>query len=145
MDIIRSTQDAAGDGEKIILLTADRATLAKRRWRGAAEDGREFGFDLEHALAEGSVFFREAGKCYKISQAPEPVFEIEFGGDPVQLAIIAWQIGNLHFSIEVTDVVIRCPDDPALEQMLGKEQITWRRALSVFHPLTSSVGHAHHH
>ena len=89
--------------EEIVILKVDRATLAKRRWRGVAQDAREFGFDLDHALADGSVFFREAGKCYVISQAPEPVLEIELGHDPAGVAVLAWQIGNLHFPIEVTE------------------------------------------
>ena len=83
MDIIYSAQeDAPHEGEELVILTVDRAALAKRRWRGVAQDSREFGFDLDHALADGSVFFREAGKCYVISQAPEPVLEIEPGPEP---------------------------------------------------------------
>ncbi|MGB8464770.1 MAG: hypothetical protein WCE49_07495 [Terrimicrobiaceae bacterium] len=145
MDIVRHAEEhSPRDAEQVVILTADRATLAKRRWRGVAKDGREFGFDLEHVLAEGSVFFREAGKCYAISQAAEPVLEIELGGDPAAAVILAWQIGNLHFPIEVTRSVIRTADDPAVRQMLERERIAWRPATAVFRPITSA-GHAHHH
>ena len=61
---------------------------------------------------DGSVFHREGGKCYVISQASEPVLEIELGGDSRRAAVLAWHIGNLHFPVEVTDLVIRCADDP---------------------------------
>ena len=145
MDIICSAQEYPPlEGEGIVILMADRATLAKRRWRGVARDGREFGFDLDHGLVDGSVFHREGGKCYIISQASEPVLEIDLGRDPARAAVLAWQIGNLHFPIEVTESVIRSTDDPAIRQLLQREQIAWRSATAVFHPSTSA-GHAHHH
>ncbi len=145
LEIICSVQESPQrEGETIVTLTADRATLAKRRWRGVAQDGREFGFDLDHGLVDGSVFHRGAGKCYVISQASEPVLEIELGRNPVLAAVLAWQIGNLHFPIEVTESVIRSPDDPAIRQMLQREAIAWRPATAVFRPLRST-GHAHHH
>jgi urease accessory protein len=143
--IIRSAiEEKLGDDEQIVVLTADRATLGKRRWRGVAEDGREFGFDLDEVLSHGSAFFREAGKCYVISQAAEPVLTIEIGQDPTRAAILAWQIGNLHFPIEVTTSTICCADDPAIRQMLQREQIAWRQATAVFRPF-AGTGHAHHH
>jgi urease accessory protein len=145
LTIVRSTEEQQPiDEGEIVFLTANRATLAKRRWRGVAQDGREFGFDLDNALSDGSVFFREAGKCYVISQAPEPVLEIELDQDPNRGAILAWQIGNLHFPIEVTNSVIRCADDPAIRQMLERARIVSRETLAVFRPF-ASAGHAHHH
>jgi urease accessory protein len=143
--IVRSAEEQRpADEKEIVFLTSDRATLAKRRWRGVAQDGREFGFDLDSALSDGSVFFRESGKCYVISQAPEPVLEIALDQDPKRGAILAWQIGNLHFPIEVTNSVIRCADDPAIRQMLERAQIVSRETLAVFRPF-ASAGHAHHH
>jgi urease accessory protein len=144
LDIIRTEEHTPRAGEEIVILTADRSALAKRRWRGVAEDGREFGFDLDHALAHGSIFFREAGKCYVISQAPEPVLETALGSDPAAAAIRAWKIGNLHFPIEVTESAIRISDDPAARQMLERERIEWRAATEVFRPI-APAGHAHHH
>jgi urease accessory protein len=143
--IIRSAiEEKPSDDEQIVVLTADRATLGKRRWRGVADDGREFGFDLDEVLSHGTVFFREAGKCYVIAQAAEPVLTIEFGQDSMRAAALAWQIGNLHFPIEVTKSTICCADDPAIRQMLQREQIAWRQATAVFHPF-AGIGHAHHH
>jgi urease accessory protein len=145
LEIICSVQEyPPREDERIVILTADRATLAKRRWRGVAQDGREFGFDLDHVLVDGSVFHREGGKCYVISQASEPVLEIELGRDPAQTAVLAWQIGNLHFALEVTESVMRSADDPAIRAMLQREQIAWRPATAVFRPF-KPAGHAHHH
>ena len=145
LDIISSLgEHEQRPGEETVVLVADRSTLTKRRWRGSAEDGREFGFDLDHPLQDGTVFHREAGKCYVISQAPESVLEIDLGSDSARAAVISWQIGNLHFPIEVTDLVIRCADDPAIRLLLNRERISWHAAEAVFRPITSA-GHAHHH
>jgi urease accessory protein len=145
LDIICSADEdpPAGD-EQIVVLTVERATLGKRRWRGVARDGREFGFDLDRAMTHGTVFHRELGTCYVIEQAPEPVLEIELGRDPGRAATVGWQIGNLHFPIEIAENAIRCPDDPAIRQLLHREEIAWRTVVTVFRPL-SSGGHAHHH
>ena len=126
------------------MLTANRGTLAKRRWRGVAQDGREFGFDLDQVLRDGTVFFREGGKCYVISQASEPVLEVELSTDPVRAAVLAWHIGNLHFPIEVTDLVIHCADDPAIRQLFDREHIAWHATAAVFRPI-ASAGYVHHH
>jgi urease accessory protein len=145
MNVICSTcEHSPAKDEEIVILMAERVTLAKRRWRGVARDGREFGFDVDHALSDGAVFHREEGKCYMISQAPEPILEIDLARDPGWAAAVAWQIGNLHFPLEVTDSAIRCADDPATRQLLDREQIAWRAILAVFRPLTAA-GHAHHH
>ena len=39
-----------GEDENKISLTVERRVLAKRRWRGEAEDGTDFGFDLVSPL-----------------------------------------------------------------------------------------------
>src|SRR4051794_6536686 len=49
-----------------ITLKVDRLTLAKRRWRAAAEDGTDFGFDLEHPLENGDVFHQSETATYFI-------------------------------------------------------------------------------
>jgi urease accessory protein len=145
VDIIASIGEGKpGCNDEIVLLLADRTTLAKRRWRGLAQDGREFGFDLDHPLSDGAVFHRESGKCYVISQAPESVLEVALGSDPGRAAVISWQIGNLHFPVEITDQVIRCADDPAIRLLLSREGVAWHSAIAVFRPIIS-LGHAHHH
>ena len=145
VDIIASvSEDQPSRDDEVILLLTDRMTLAKRRWRGLAQDGREFGFDLDHPLSDGAVFHRERGRCYMISQAPESVLEIELGSDPGRAAVFSWQIGNLHFPVEITDQIIRCVDDPAIRLLLSREGVSWLPAIAVFRPITS-LGHAHHH
>jgi urease accessory protein len=124
-----------------VRLLVDRATLAKRRWRGVAEDGREFGFDLNEALSHDSLFFVDGARHYVIEQAPEEVLEI-----PVttleQATRVAWSLGNLHFGVQVLADAVRVTEDPAVLQLLFREGIAYQRVACVFLPLSSG---AHHH
>ena len=67
---------------------AERRLFLKRRWRGQAEDGTEFGFDLAERLAHGQVIFVQDDVDYVIHQIPEPVLEIPLG-DPSRAALLA--------------------------------------------------------
>jgi len=132
--------------ENVMSLLVDRGTLAKRRWRGKAGDGREFGFDLVHALDHGDVIFRDDCACYAVFQNPEPILEIPLPAHPGEAALLAWQIGNLHFPVEIQSDVLRTTDDVAIRQMLEREEIAYSVTDAVFRPApVSAHGHHHHH
>ena len=124
-------------------LPVDRLTLAKRRWRQTASDGQEFGFDLEHPLADGDVFFQTAAAAYHIEQQREPILEVPLD-HAAQAAQLGWQIGNLHFQIAITAGAILAPDDPAIRQLLERAGVPHRPTQAVFRPLTGSHSHGHH-
>jgi urease accessory protein len=130
-----------GDPHHVRLL-ADRATLAKRRWRGVAEDGKEFGFDLDEALSHDSLFFIDGARHYVIEQEPEEVLEI-----PVttleQATRVAWSLGNLLFGVQVLADAVRVTEDPAVLQLLFREGIAYQRVACVFLPLSSGTHHHH--
>ena len=46
--------DADADQPQV-RIPVERLTLAKRRWRGVADDGEEFGFDLEAPLTDARI------------------------------------------------------------------------------------------
>ena len=125
-----------------IELIADRFTLAKRRWRGAAADGHEFGFDLERPLRHQDIFFQTDTHRYVIVQAPEDVLRIAFT-DPAQAARAAWQVGNMHFPVAVREDCLFVEDDPILRQLLEREGIAFTTAHAVFQPLGGAAGHRH--
>lgn len=144
MDIIQRALPPPPAGRPQIRLAVDRLTLARRRWRGVAEDGREFGFDLDEPLRDGAAFFASENGDYLIAQRYEPVLEVplaDCGPRSGAQARVGWLIGNLHFQIEITDEVIRVVDDPAVRQMFEREAIACHACKRVFHPIAG--GHRH--
>jgi len=123
------------------VLSMDRLTLAKRRWRGVAEDGVEFGFDLVTPLSDGTPFYATECALYVIAQRPEPCLEIELIPRAAPVARLGWAIGNLHFPIEVKEQVIRVPDDPALRQLFEREKIPFVLCERVFKPFAKAHRH----
>jgi urease accessory protein len=124
-----------------VRIPVERQTLAKRRWRGVAEDGEEFGFDLATPLADGTPIFATAQTLYVIAQKYEPVLEVALGSASAAAARLGWMIGNLHFQMEITDEVVRVADDPALRQLFAREGLAFTACKRVFHPLSGG----HHH
>ncbi len=125
----------------VVLLLVDRLTLAKRRWRGTADDGSEFGFDLEHHLHDGDPFHLTDTAVYRIAQTPEPVLTIDLGSDAPSSARLGWIIGNLHFQLGIEGNNVLVSDDPALRQLFEREHIAFVSTTAVFHPLSGG----HHH
>jgi len=140
MDLIRAPLSDSTRGDQEILLPVERQTLAKLRWHHTAEDGREFGFNLAKPLHDGASFFQADGATYRIAQQPEVVVEIPLA-TPRDSARLGWLIGNLHFPIELAGDFIYAADDPALRQMLDREEIPFAEASRVFHP--ARHGHVH--
>ncbi len=128
-----------------VRLQVERGTLAKRRWRGIAEDGHEFGFDLEHALADADVFFASASAVYIVEQKPEPVLEVALGASPAAAARLGWIVGNLHFPLAIQGSNVLLIDDSALRQLLEREHIAFSAKLAVFHALSGGHSHSHEH
>ncbi len=117
-----------------IKLVVERALFLKRRWRGVAEDGAEFGFDLESRLADGCVIFQKEEVDYVIQQLPELVYEVLI--DSLQFAVlVGWKIGNLHFPVQILEGLVRVVHDPAIHQLLEREGWAFREATVIFNPL----------
>jgi len=142
LEVIRSAKLEQKLDLPIIKLNVERYTLAKRRWRGTAENGHEFGFDLEQPLRHGDVFFQGAAHQYVIAQAPENVLRVVLE-NPTQAARLAWQVGNLHFRVMIEDGFLLVEDDPALRQMLEREGCSFTTAHCIFQPIRG--GHSHTH
>lgn len=144
MEIVNSAASAATT-TTAVRVAVDRLTLAKRRWRGEAEDGRAFGFDLTTPLRDGDQFTASDGSVYVIAQKYEPVLEVSLASSavqsPVTAARLGWLIGNLHFLIETTPEAIRVSDDSAVRQMFEREGVPFVPCKRIFKPL--SGGHSH--
>lgn len=126
-------------GEQVVL-SAERRLFLKRRWRGIAEDGTEFGFDLESRLSDGAVIFQGDGKDYIVRQIPEVVYEIPFES-AAHAALVAWKTGNLHLPAQIFDGFIRVLHDPAMAALLEREGWSFSEPLVLFQPL-KAMAHA---
>jgi urease accessory protein len=120
--------------ESQIILNAERAMFLKRRWRGEAADGAEFGFDLEDRLKDGCVIFQTETLDYVIKQIPELVYQIQITS-PDFAALVGWKVGNLHFPVQITGQWVRITHDPAIRQLLEREGWPFEEATVVFNPL----------
>jgi len=120
--------------ECCVRLFAERRQFLKRRWRGVAEDGTEFGFDLESRLTDGGVIFHNKGIDYTVHQLAEMVYEIALLS-PAHAALVAWKVGNLHLPAQILDGAIRVLHDPAMTQLLDREGWAYSEPELVFTPM----------
>lgn len=142
IEVIRGAIHLAEAARPVVLLKADRHTLAKRRWRGAAEDGRQFGFALEKPLQHGDRFFESDSHAYVIEQTHEPVLIVALTTAEAA-ARVAWQIGNLHFPLALRGNELVVEDDTAIRQLFERENIPFASAECVFQPLSGAFHHSH--
>jgi urease accessory protein len=146
--LVRGPLTAADSSLPEVSIRAERQKLAKRLWRGTADDGVDFGFELEGPLAHGDVAAATAAARYVIRQIPEPVLEIPLDVSADAAAVVGWAIGNLHFTIEAQPERVLAPDDPGLRQALDRLGIHYHEATEVFQPhrfAGSLLGHGHGH
>ncbi len=117
-----------------IAVRVDRLTLAKRLWRGAAEDGAEFGFELSAPLKDGDTVAQTPAARYVVRQQPEAVLEISLDVARSAAAGIGWAIGNLHMELSAEPTRLLAPDDTAVRQLLDRLQVPYRSITAVFRP-----------
>ncbi len=141
MLLIHGPLSQPNESGQLVSLKVDRLRLAKRRWRGFAEDGKEFGFDLEQPLRDCQQFFAADGTTYVVQQLQEPVIEIACSENPEAAARLGWALGNLHFPLEIGNGFLRVCDDPAVRQMLIREKIPHHFTASVFQPISGAHTH----
>jgi urease accessory protein len=131
-----------------VAVRADRQKLAKRLWRAVADDGTEFGFEVETPLRHGDAVWATDRARYVICQESELLLEIPLDVKPDAAAVIGWAVGNLHFAIEAHPARLLAPDDPGLRQALDRMHIHYHETVEVFQPhrfAGSLAGHGHEH
>lgn len=123
-----------------IVVAAERRKFLKRRWRGVADDGTEFGFDLEARLIDGGVIHHAGGIDYIVRQLPEVVYEIPITSAD-QAALVGWKTGNLHLPAQILPDCIRVLHDDAMKQLLEREGWAYREPEVLFTPM-KAMAHA---
>jgi urease accessory protein len=148
MNLVRTRLSAFDAALPEVAVRADRHTLARRLWRGTADDGSEFGFELEAALRDGDVVHAGTSARYVIRQAPEALLEIPLDVAPDAAAVIGWAVGNMHFPVEAQSTRLLAPDDTGLRSSLDRLGIHYHDCVAVFQPhqfAGSLAGHGHSH
>lgn len=121
-------------------IRADRITLAKRLWRGAAADGSEFGFELSAPLRHGDTVFQTPTARYVVRQTEEPIIEVSLDIPPSAAAGIGWAIGNLHLELSSEPSRLIAADEPAIRNLLDRLKVPYRSSTAVFRPGRFSRG-----
>jgi urease accessory protein len=120
----------------------DRTHVHGRR---RTDGGLEFGT----SLPRGTVL--RAGDCFALDterlvvsvvEREEPVFLIE-PRTPGEWGMFAYQIGNRHQPLMITDEGLVCPDVPGVEQLLRQHRMPYVRAIRPFTPATTVAAHTH--
>lgn len=117
-----------------IALKAERSAVVKRLWRGTADDGTEFGFELAAPLRHGDTFWQTAAARYVIAQQPEAVVEVSLEIAAAAAAGIGWAIGNLHLELSAEPARLLAPDEPAVRQLLERLKVPFRPTTAIFRP-----------
>ena len=133
------------------LLGKERDTLCltweERRWtrkRVVTSGGREVGLALPTGslLRPGDIVAVEADWYLAIEGKPEPVLAVA-AKDRAEAIRVAFDVGNRHFPLAISGEDLLVPDDTAMEQLLTRLGVAWKRRATVFSPLGG--GHSHEH
>ncbi len=126
-------------------MCVDRITVAKRLWRGTAEDGTELGFELAAPLQHGDTLHETERVRYVLEQAAEPVVEISLDLPPSAAAGIGWAIGNLHLELSAEPTRLLAADESAVRQLLERLKVPYRQTTAIFRPGRFSRGQLPNH
>jgi urease accessory protein len=122
-------------------------TWDERRWtrkRIATTAGREVGLALPTGslLRPGDVVAVEADWYLEIEGKPEPVLAVT-PKDRDEAIRVAFDVGNRHFPLAISGDALLVPDDTAMEQLLTRLGVAWKRSAAVFAPLGGGDTHEH--
>ena len=115
------------------------------RGRRRSDGGVAFGL----ALPRGTVL--RGGDCLLLAEEktlvvvverPEPVFVIE-PRTAQEWGLFAYQIGNRHQPLMITEAGIVCPAAAGVEDLLEQQAIPFTRATLPFTPAITGAGHHH--
>ena len=120
-------------------------TAEERRWgrrRVTTDKGRELALALPtgSVLVPGAILHVAREWYVVIEAAAEPVLAVTPRSHEEGLRV-AFEVGNRHFTLAIDGERLLVPDDPAMEQLLERLEVEWRRDQAIFLPL--GVAHRH--
>jgi urease accessory protein len=134
------------EGQPFDTVTLTHDDRHRRRIRLTTDSGTPFLLDLAeaHHLADGDLLALEDGRYLQIRAALEPVLEVE-ASTPIELARLAWHLGNRHTPVQVLEQGrLRLRDDHVLAAMLEQLGAKVTRSAAPFSPEHGAYGgHGH--
>jgi urease accessory protein len=120
-------------------------TAEERRWgrrRVTTQAGRTLALALPtgSVLTPGDILHVGPGWYVVIEAAREPVLAVTPRSRQEAIRI-AFEVGNRHFTLAIDGERLLIPDDPAMDQLLGRLGVAFERVQSVFVPV--GAGHRH--
>lgn len=133
-------------------ITLDRQARYRRRIAMTTDRGQAFLLDLTEAtyLASGDALELSNGALVSVVAAPEDLLEVHTPNS-LELARIAWHLGNRHTPAEVTAQAIYIQPDHVLEEMVLRLGAHVHRVRRPFEPEGGAYGgngplhKGHHH
>ena len=124
----------------------DLADRHRRRIVMRSAGGVAFLLDLPMAamLRDGDALVLDDGRLIEIVAAPETLSEFRVGG-AIQLARLAWHLGNRHLPVQILDGRIRIRHDAVIDDMARRIGAEVARVDAAFDPELSDNMAAHSH
>jgi urease accessory protein len=137
---IVEAQALLGLERDVLVLTAEERRWGRRRARTTA--GRELVLALPtgSVLAPGEVLHLDREWYVVVEPAMEALLAV-VPRSTRELARVAFEVGNRHFTLAWHEGRVLVPDDPAMEQLLKRLEMPFERICAVFEPL--GRGHRH--
>jgi urease accessory protein len=125
-----------------LVLTAEERRWTRRRVATAAGRTLALALPTGTVLAPGDVLHVGDGWYVAVAAAEEPVIAVVPRSRDEGLRV-AFEVGNRHFTLAIDGDRLLVPDDPAMEQLLTRLGLPWRRDRAVFVPVGAGHRHAH--
>lgn len=126
MDVITHTLGNLADlkpGSKLV----DRVRLSSEERASAhrvcvSEQGRRIPLSLPRGveLQDGDILAYDGDTVVVAVAAPEALYVIRGGSDPVAWAVIGYQLGNLHRPVRFLEDALLTPQDPMVADVLSR-------------------------
>ena len=135
-------RELAGLERDALVLTAEERRWGRRRVTTRAGRALALALPTGSALAPGDVLHVGPDFYVAVEAAPEPVLAVAPRSRAEGLRV-AFEVGNRHFALALEGERLLVPDDPAMEQLLGRLGVAFERTRTVFVPV--GAGHRHDH
>jgi urease accessory protein len=134
-----------GKLDRVLLSSEDRASPHRVC---ESEHGRRVPISLPRGteLQDGDILAYDGDVAIVAVAAPEDLYMIQGGSDPIEWAVIAYQLGNLHRPVRFLDDALLTPADPMVADVLSRLGVHYEEQKRPFVGRRyGAFSHHHHH